>query len=51
MSAHLRVSFSAMFIGAAFAIGMNAAEAEEIKVVASNAVKEAYVEIVSAFEK
>jgi len=51
MSAHLRVSFSAMFIGAALAIGMNAADAAEIKVVASNAVKEAYVEIVSAFEK
>jgi ABC-type molybdate transport system substrate-binding protein len=51
MAVRLRVSFSAMFMVAAMVIGMNAAHAAQIKVMAANAVKEAYIDIVSAFEK
>lgn len=50
MAVQLRVSFLAKIMVAAI-IGINAAHAAEVKVMAANAVKEALVEIVSAFEK
>ena len=51
MATPLRVSLLATFMVAALAIGMNAAQAAEVKVMAANAVREAYRELVSAFEK
>jgi molybdate transport system substrate-binding protein len=41
----------ALFLAAAMVIGVNAAYADEVKVMASAAVKEAYLELVPAFEK
>lgn len=41
----------AKFVAAAMVIGMNTAHAAEIKVIASGAVKEAYLDLVPAFEK
>lgn len=51
MAMRLILSFLARFMAAAMMIGMNAAQAAEVKVMAANAVKEAFVELVSAFEK
>jgi molybdate transport system substrate-binding protein len=50
MAAQLSVSFLAQLMLAAF-IGVSAAQAAEVKVMAANAVKEALLEIVSAFER
>jgi len=50
MPVQLEMSFLAKFIVAAL-IGINAAQAAEVKVMAANAVKEAFVELVAAFEK
>jgi molybdate transport system substrate-binding protein len=47
----LRVSLSKGFLVAAMVIGMSKAGAAEVKVMAVNAVKEAYVELVAGFEK
>lgn len=51
MAVRLRASFLAGFMAAAMMIGMNAAQAAEVKVMAANAVKEAFLELVSAFER
>lgn len=51
MAAQLRVSLLARFVVAVMVIGMNAAQAAEVKVMAANAVKESFLELVSAFEK
>ena len=51
MAVQLKVSFLARFMIAAMVIGMNAAQAAEVKVMAANAVKEAFLELVLAFEK
>ena len=45
------VSALAKFVAAAMVIGMNTAHAAEIKVIAANAVKEAYLDLVRSFEK
>jgi molybdate transport system substrate-binding protein len=50
MAAQLRVSFLAKIMVAALT-GIGAAQAAEVKVMAANAVKEALLEIVSAFER
>jgi molybdate transport system substrate-binding protein len=50
MAVRLRVSFLAQIMVAAIT-GISAAQAAEVKVMAANAVKEALLEIVSAFEK
>jgi len=51
MAVQLKVSFLARFTIAAMVIGMNATQAAEVKVMAANAVKEAFLELVLAFEK
>jgi molybdate transport system substrate-binding protein len=51
MAVQLRMSFLARFMVAVILIGMNAAQATEVKVMAANAVKESFLELVSAFEK
>ena len=51
MAAQLRVSLLAKFVVAVMVMGMNAAQAAEVKVMAANAVKESFLELVSAFEK
>jgi len=51
MAVQLRVSLLARFVAAAMVIGMSTAYAAEVKVMAANAVKEAHVELISAFEK
>jgi molybdate transport system substrate-binding protein len=50
MPVQLKMSFFAKFIVAA-TIGINAAQAAEVKVTAVNAVREAFLELASAFEK
>ena len=45
------MSLLAKFLATAIVIGASTAHAAEVKVIAANAVKEAYLEIVSAFEK
>lgn len=45
------VSALATFVAAAMLIGVSTAHAAEIKVIASNAIKEAFLELVPAFEK
>jgi molybdate transport system substrate-binding protein len=47
----LRVALLASFAAAAMVVGMNAGHAAEVKVIAANAVKESFLELVSAFEK
>jgi len=42
---------SAVLLAAAMAIGLNAAQADDVKVMASAAVKEAYLDLVPGFEK
>ena len=49
MPAQLKMSFFAKYIVAAV-IGINSAQAAEVKVMAANAVREALIELVSAFE-
>ncbi len=51
MAAQSIVSAMARCLAAAMVIGMNTAHAAEIKVMASAAVKEAYLDLVPAFEK
>lgn len=51
MAALLKVSLLARFAVVAMSIGMSAAQAAEIKVMAANAVKESFLELASAFEK
>jgi molybdate transport system substrate-binding protein len=51
MAVQLKVSVLARFAAALMLTGMNVAHAAEVKVMAVNAVKEAYVELIAAFEK
>lgn len=51
MGVQMRVSLPAGFVVAAMVVGMSTAHAAEVKVMAVNAVKEAYVELISGFEK
>jgi molybdate transport system substrate-binding protein len=51
MEAKMRGSLSAGFVVGAMVIGMSTVHAAEVKVMAVNAVKEAYVELISGFEK
>ncbi len=51
MAAELRASLLTAFVAAAMVIGMSTAYAAEIKVIASAAVKEAYLGLVPVFEK
>lgn len=51
MVMQLRVALLARFVAAAMVITMNAAQAAEVKVLAANAVRESFLELVSAFEK
>ncbi len=51
MEAKTRGPFLAGFVIAAMLIGVSTAHAAEVKVLAVNAVKEAYVELISGFEK
>jgi molybdate transport system substrate-binding protein len=51
MALEAKVWSAAGSVMASIVIGINAAQAAEIKVMAANAVKEAYVELVSTFEK
>ncbi len=51
MAEQLRASLQAGFVAAAMAIGMHTAHAEDVKVMAANAVREPLLELVSAFEK
>jgi molybdate transport system substrate-binding protein len=48
---HLKISVRTGLVSAALAIGMNAAPAAEVKVLAANAVNGPVLELVSAFEK
>ena len=50
MAGQWRVSFLARLLAAAVVLGMSTAHAAEVKVMASNAVKEPLLELVSAFE-
>ena len=51
MAEQLRASLQAGFVAAAMAIGMHTAHAEDVKVMAANAVREPLLELISAFEK
>jgi molybdate transport system substrate-binding protein len=51
MAVHLRVSLLAGFVAAVMMIGVTTAQAAGIKVMAANAVKESFLELVSDFEK
>lgn len=51
MAVQLRVSLLAKFVATTMVIGVNTAHAAEVKVMPVNAIKEAYLELVSAFEK
>jgi molybdate transport system substrate-binding protein len=51
MSIFSQVILRGVLITAAVAAGLQAAQSAEIKVIAANAVKDAYVELISAFEK
>jgi molybdate transport system substrate-binding protein len=51
MAAHLKISLPSKLIAAVIAIGINTAHGAEIKVMAANAIKEPYLELVSKFEK
>ena len=51
MAMRLRASLLAGFVAAAMVIGMNTADAAEVKMMAANALKEPFLELVTAFEK
>jgi molybdate transport system substrate-binding protein len=51
MAMQMRASLLSRFVAAAMMIGISTAHAADVKVMAVNAVKEAYVELISAFEK
>src|SRR5450830_1437494 len=51
MAKQLRISAMMGLVAVAMVIGMNPAHAAEVKVLAVNAVREAHVELVAAFEK
>lgn len=51
MAVQLRLSLPAKYVTAMMVIGMSTAHAAEVKVMPVNAIKEAYLELVSAFEK
>lgn len=51
MAMQLRAALLARFVAAALVIGMNTAQAAEVRVMAANAVKGSFLELASAFEK
>jgi molybdate transport system substrate-binding protein len=51
MATHSKISLFGKLVAAVIAIGINAAHGAEIKVMATNAIKEPYLELVSRFEK
>lgn len=51
MAVQLRVTLLAGFVATAMLVGMSTVQAAEVKVMAANAVKESFLELVSAFEK
>lgn len=51
MAIWLRASLLGVFVATVLLMGVSAARADEVKVIAANAVKEPFLELVAAFEK